>query len=265
MRLSEILSKKPSKQYVQIDGFLQNKKGSIGQSVKISIGQIALNYYCQDCEDLRTFFSKGNLEAIFVNRNLISIDSVLTCAGCGKGIPVWFLVESNNDITGQAPEVRILKKTEKNIQIEETNNYHYNKYIELLNKAEQAFNENLGSGSIVYLRKVFEKITVDSANAINIEYDKYENGNPKNFSQLLKMVDEKSSIIPREFSSNGYKLFRELSNIVHGDCDEAEGINKFEPLYRLVVGIVENVKNHKEIMDSIEKLQWNISGGEKNV
>lgn len=259
MRLSDILSKEPSKQYTQIDGFLQNKKGSTGQRVKISVGQIALNYYCQNCEDLRTFFSKGELEAIFVNKKLISIDSVLTCAGCGQGIPIWFLIESNSDITGQAPEVRILKKKEKNIPIKETDNHQYNKYIELLNKAKQSFNENLGSGAVVYLRKVFEKITIDSANAISIEYEKYENGNPKNFSQLLKKVDEKCSIIPREFSSNGYKLFQELSGIVHGDCEEVEVINKFEPLYRLVVGILENVKNHKEIMDSIEKLEWNIS------
>ena len=262
MRLSDVLSKKPSKNYVQIDSFLQNKKGVAGQSVKISVGNIALNYYCQECEDLRTFSSKDKLEAIFVNKNTISIDCVLLCAVCRKAIPLWFLIESNNDITGQAPRVRILKKSEKNIQIEETNNKYYNKYVELLNKAEQAFNEDLGAGAIVYLRKVFEKITVDSANAINVEYDKYENGNPKNFLNLLKKVDEKCSIIPREFSRDGYKLFRELSNIVHGENNEEDGIKKFEPLYRLVVGIVENVKNHEEIMESLQKLQWNVSGVE---
>ena len=64
------------------------------------------------------------------------------------------------------------------------------------------------------------------------------------------------------FSRDGYKLFRELSNIVHGENNEEDGIKKFEPLYRLVVGIVENVKNHEEIMESLQKLQWNVSGGE---
>ena len=43
-----------------------------------------------------------------------------------------------------------------------------------------------------------------------------------------KKVDEKSSIIPREFSKDGYKLFRELSDIVHGESNEKEGITKFE-------------------------------------
>ena len=98
MRLSDVLSKKPSKNYVQIDSFLQNKKGVAGQSVKISVGNIALNYYCQECEDLRTFSSKDKLEAIFVNKNTISIDCVLLCAVCRKAIPLWFLIESNNDI-----------------------------------------------------------------------------------------------------------------------------------------------------------------------
>lgn len=264
MRLSEVLSKKPSKSYVQVDSFLQNKKGIAGQSVKISVGNVALNYYCEECEDLRTFSSKDKLEAIFVNKNTISIDCVLLCSGCRKAIPVWFIIESNNDITSQAPKVRILKKSENNIQIRETNNNYYNKYVELLNKAEQAFNENLGAGAMVYLRKVFEKVTVDTAKAIHLQYSQYKNGNPKNFYQLLEQVDEKCSIIPREFSKDRYKLFRELSDIVHGENNEENGIKKFEPLYRLVVGIVENVKNHEEIMESIEKLQWNMSGGKEN-
>ena len=56
-------------------------------------------------------------------------------------------------------------------------------------------------------RKIFEKITVKTAKAVDIEYAQYEGGNPKNFSELLKKVDEKCSIIPKEFSANGYKLF----------------------------------------------------------
>ena len=193
-----------------------------------------------------------------MDKKVISIDCILTCTVCGNSIPIWFLIECKDDITGQAPKVRILKKSEENMQIEETNNEYYNKYIELLNKAELAFNENLGAGAIVYLRKAFEKVTMDSAEAVKIEYDKYKNGNPKNFQQLLEKVDKKCSIIPREFTANGYKLFRELSDIVHGDNNEEDGIDKFEPLYRLVVGIIENIKNHKEIMESIKKLNWEI-------
>ncbi len=263
MRLSDVLSKLPKKEYVQVDSFLQNKKGTTGQSVNISVGNIALNYFCMNCGDLRTFYSKGKLSVIFVNKRLISIDSALTC-GCGASIPIWFLVESKEDITGQAPEIRILKKSDKLIQSTRIRSSQFEEFSNLLDKAEQAYNEELGAGAIVYLRKILEKITIQSANAINIEYDKYENGNPKNFQRLLEKVDEKCSIIPKEFSKDKYKLFRELSEIVHGDYDENLGIMKFEALNRLIIGILENVKNHKEIMNALETLQ-NIPGSKRKV
>lgn len=257
MRLSDILSKPPIKEYIQIDGFLQGKKGNTGQSVKLSIGKVGLNYFCANCEDLRTFYSGDKLSAIFVNKNLISIDTVLTC-GCGKTIPVWFLVESKNDITGQAPYVKIAKKSDKLIEITKFDIRKYGEFTKLLDKAEQAYNEEFGAGAIVYLRKIFEKITIESANAMDIEYKKYENGNPKNFSALLEKVDQKCNIIPREFSKNGYKLFRELSEVVHGEYDENIGLSKFDALYRLVIGILENVKNRKELIQAMKKLEWKI-------
>lgn len=45
MRLSDVLSKPPDKEYVQIDAFLQNKAGKVGQKVDISTGTVALNYF----------------------------------------------------------------------------------------------------------------------------------------------------------------------------------------------------------------------------
>ena len=260
MRLSGVLSKLSTKEYVQVDSFLQNKKGDVGQCVNISAGKIALNYFCTCCEDVRTFYSKDNLSVIFVNKKLISIDAVVAC-GCGNAIPVWFLIESKSDITGISPEIRIIKKSEKLINSNKIANLQYNEFKYLLDKAEQAYNEELGAGAIVYLRKVFEKVTIQSAKAMDIEYD---GGNPKNFQQLLEKVDKKCSIIPKEFSKDGYKLFRELSGVIHGEYDEDLGLMKFESLNRLVIGILENVKNHKEIMDALETLQ-NISGGDINV
>ena len=112
MRLSDVLSKPPGKEYVQIDAFLQNKAGKVGQKVDISTGTVALNYFCVSCGDIRTFWSSPKLTCIFVSKNLISVDCVLTC-GCGASIPAWFLIESKNDITGQAPAIRILKKSVK--------------------------------------------------------------------------------------------------------------------------------------------------------
>lgn len=60
MRLSDVLSKPPKDNYIQIEGFLQNKKGTVGQKVDLSVGEVMLNYYCAHCEDLRTFSSRGN-------------------------------------------------------------------------------------------------------------------------------------------------------------------------------------------------------------
>ena len=263
MRLSDVLSKFPTEEYVQVDSFLQNKKGIVGQCVNISTGKIALNYFCTCCEDIRTFYSKNKVSIIFVNNRLISIDAVVIC-GCGNVIPVWFLIESKGNVTEISPEMRIVKKSEKLINSNKIGNLQYDEFKYLLDKAEQAYNEELGAGAIVYLRKVFEKITMQSANAMDIEYCKYESGNPKNFQKLLEKVDEKCSIIPKEFSKDGYKLFRELSGVIHGEYDEKLGLMKFESLNRLVIGILENVKNHKEIMDALEALQ-NISGGDRNV
>ena len=189
-----------------------------------------------------------------MNKNIVSIDCVLTCR-CGTSVPAWFLVESNNDITGLAPEVRIMKK---NARLSEhvTISPRYGEYAVFLDKAELAYNEGLGAGAIVYLRKVFEKITVQSAEAMNIEFQKHPEGNPRNFKDLLIKVDEQCSIIPTEFSANGYKLFQELSNVVHGEYDEDLGLAKFDSLYRLVIGILDNVNNHKEIIEATTALGW---------
>lgn len=255
MRLSDILSKAPKNDYTQVDAFLLNKLGAVGQKVDLSVGQVMLNYYCTHCEDLRTFHSKGKLSCIFINKHLISIDCVLVC-GCGTNVQVWFLVESENDITSQAPQIRILRRSEQLSDTVKINTSRYGDFSILLDKADQAYRNGLGAGSIVYLRKVFENVTVQTANAMGIEYEKYEGGNPRNFADLLRKVDEKCGIIPKEFSSDGYRLFRELSGVVHGEYDENLGLSKFEPLHRLVIGILENVRNSRELEEAKKALGW---------
>ncbi|MGI6740407.1 MAG: hypothetical protein ACOX7C_02815 [Brevefilum sp.] len=255
MRLGSILSKKPTNKYQEVEAFLLNKRGDTGQQVKLEVGKVMLNYFCAECDDLRTFESKGNITCIFVNQQLISIDTVLSC-GCGTDAQAWFLIESENEINGLAPRVRIVKRSEKLSEQVAINTNKYGDYTMLLNKAEQAYREGLGAGSIVYLRKAFEKITVDTAKISGIEYDSYPRGNPKNFSGLLRRVDTQCSIIPNEFSADGYRLFRELSTVVHGEYDEELGLRKFEALNRLVIGILENVKNREELYEAIGTLGW---------
>lgn len=255
MRLSGVLSKAPKLSYEPVDAFLTGKKGNIGQKVDLSVGTVSLNYFCEECDDLRTFNSQGNLSCIFVSKNIISIDCVLKCT-CGATVEVWFLVECEDDITSFAPKVRILKRSEKLSNTVRINTTRYGQFDYLLNKAEHAYREELGAGAIVYLRKIFEMVTVQTADSIGIEYNKYEGGNPKNFSSLLEKVDAEYSIIPPEFSKDGKRLFKELSNVVHGDFDEELGLKKFEPLHRLVIGILENVRNKEEFKDAKKALGW---------
>ena len=255
MRLSDVLSKPPKKEYIQVDGFLNNKKGLIGQQVTISVGEVMLNYYCTRCEDVRTFTSKGKLCCVFANEHIVSIDCVMAC-GCGTNVQAWFLVECEDNICGHSPEIRILKRSEKLSNAVRINDERYGEFSALLYMAERAYREELGAGSIVYLRKAFEKITVQMANSMEISFERYAGGNPKNFCSLLEKVDRQCSIIPKEFSNNGYKLFSELSSVVHGEYDEELGLRKFEPFYRLVIGILENVRNNRELQSAISSLGW---------
>lgn len=264
MRLGDVLSKPPKSDYSQVDGFLLNKKGNIGQQVALSVGDVMLNYYCSRCEDIRTFISKGNLCCVCVSKQIISIDCVLAC-GCGANVQLWFLIESKDDISGQAPQIRILKRSEKLSNLVKINSERYGEFSTLLDMAERAYREGLGAGAIVYLRKSFEKITAQTADTIGIAYEKYESGNPKNFRALLEKVDRQCAIIPREYSKNGYKLFRELSSFVHGEYDEEQGLIKFESLYRLVIGILENVRNSRELRIAAVSLGWGDEMGGDNV
>lgn len=260
MRLSDVLSKTPSLEFKQVEGFLGEKPLSIGCQRKIQAGKVLINFFCRNCMEERTFSSGEMLYCIGVNEHLVSLDCVLTCH-CGTSVQIWFLVDCDGAISGRAPEVRIIKRTDKLPPDVLPGVERFGDLSDLLVKAQHARREQLGAGAIVYLRKAFEKITMQTAEAMGIAYDKYEGGNPKNFRILLEEVDRQCSIIPREFSSDGYRLFRELSNIVHGEYDEALGLIKFEPLYRLVIGILENIRNSEELKNAKSALGWNDDGG----
>lgn len=175
---------------------------------------------------------------------MISVDCVLKCH-CDNRVQTWFLIHSEDEINSLSPKVRIIRRSERACEAYRSNS-RYSAYTDLLDKAELAYWSGLGAESIVYLRKIYEKATIQMANKIGLEFGKHENGNPGNFSKLLKKVDEECGIIPKEFSENGYRLFQELSNVVHGDFDENVGLEKFEALHRLVIGILENIQNQEE-------------------
>lgn len=266
MRLSDVLSKPITTDYLQIEGFLGSRKLKTGNSKKIAVGKVALNYYCNNCGDQRTFYSGEDLFCIGVNEKTVSIDCVLECPRCGASVQMWFLLEcrGEDNIHSQYPYVRIVKRSEKFSEAVSLNTETYGDFTDALEKARKAAREGFGAGSIVYLRKVFERIITQTAEAANppIETRK-ANGNLKPFLQILTPVKDQCNIIPSEFAEDGYKLFGELSDVVHGDYDEDEALQKFDAFYRLVTGVLEKIKTNRELMDAIGTLGWH-TGGEEN-
>jgi len=261
MRLSDVLSKPTNETFAQVEGFLNNKNLGVGKQRKIAVGKVALNFFCKNCGDDRTFCSGDELFCIGVNNQTISIDCVLKCSVCSASVQVWFLVESEELMSLAAPWVRIAKRSEKLSDMVLFGREKYGDFSELLEKAHRAYRDELGAGSIVYLRTNLERITTQVAEAEGIAI-KRENGRKIPFRELLKVVDQSRSIVPTEFSVNGYRLFSELSDVVHGNNEEHVGLQKFEAFRRLVIGILDNVRNNSELMSAIGELGWDDEKGQ---
>jgi hypothetical protein len=254
MRLSEVLSKDPIIEHIQVEGFMESKKLYFGKQRKISIGKVALNYFCHNCMDQRTFWSESCVFCLGIDEKTISIDMSLKC-NCGANIQMWFLVESENEIYGLAPKVRILKKSQRLGANKSWNPNIYGDFSVLLDKADRAFSDGLGAGSMVYLRTIFENVTKNIAIKLNVPL---LNGKGKRipFKQILEDVNFVQQVIPREFSDKKYRLFSELSEVIHGNTSEDIALKKYIPSRRLILGILENVKNSDEISKALYDLEW---------
>lgn len=273
MRLSSRLSDK-SKNHGEIESFIDWEKYTIsaedsedlqlisaGDFIEIQIGKITLPFYSTKCNDSVSFVSPKNLHCLIISEKMISIDCQLQCMDyddsnqackeCSHCIQAWFLVGAD-DIFSATPNVYLIKQNFKlpaNIKLPvETED----KFTEWLAKAEIAHKERLGAGSVIYLRSILEQITIKVGNDAGV--DIYQpNGRTKPFNQVLQAVDAQCSIIPTIYSDNGYKLFQKLSEIAHGNSDEETALKEYEPLRRLVVGVIENVrKNEEEIKRNAE-------------
>lgn len=255
MRLAELLSKAKTDTFVQIDGFLENKKLRKGKQRKISAGTVTLNFFCRNCNDMRTFSSDTDLYCIGINDKEVSIDCILECPSCHTLIPVWFLIESENNIHSVAPKVRI-SKYERKLSDTILPNNSYDVFSPLLEKAEIAYSNNFGAGAIIYLRLILEQVVTNVADNVGISRTSSD-GTRKGFKKLLQEVNAQCSIVPQEFSADGYRLFSELSECIHGRCDEQVSLVKYLPLKRLVIGILDNIKNKDEIKSALETLNWN--------
>lgn len=257
MRLSELLSRAPESTTAQVEGFLGDRPLGWGKHKRIKVGKVFHNFHCRSCGDIRTFASSEELYCLGLSERQVSIDATLRCMACQASIEMWFLVESNDKIHSRAPEVRVERYTENlrdradRVDVAGAGG----QFSDLVMRAHIAYENQLGAGAVIYLRKIFEMITFEVAEIAGISILR-GNGRRRTFFEVLQEVNEERNIIPQRYSSDGYKLFGELSNIIHGDADESVALSKFRPCLQLVLGVVDEVKRDNEFAVAIDELGW---------
>lgn len=259
MRLSDVLSKAPDNTTFQVESFLGSRTIGWGKNKKIAVGRVALNYFCLKCEDNRTFMSGDELSCLITSEKVISVDASLRCPICMSSVETWFLVGSTEGFFTPAPYVFLERYTEQRRNSATRVRGYDSGFEDLLERAQLAYDHRLGAGSMVYLRQIFEAITMKVANAVDIPITTAR-GKRRQFKDLLEEVDRQHRIIPVEFSNNRYQLFSELSEVIHGDSNESDALRKYQPCRRLVLGIIDSVRNSGEIMMAIDSLGWGADG-----
>lgn len=257
MRLSEVLSRAPASEDAQVEGFLGSRRLSWGKHKTIEVGRVALNFKCKPCGDARTFMSDDRLSCLVVGDRVVSIDACLKCPLCGAAIETWFLVVARSSLYDQAPVVRLERYVENRRGVASRLGVGAGDFDDLLERAQLAYEERLGAGSMVYLRKIFEALTIGVAQVAEMPTSR-PNGKRKPFRELLEEVDEAHRIIPPAFAHDGYKLFSELSEVIHGDSTEEVALEKYVPCRSLILGVINNVIGNNEMKKAIDALGWQI-------
>lgn len=261
MRLSEVLNAAPDTAAAQVENFLGYRKIAWGKQKPITVGRVVRNHFCLSCGDIRSFVSSETLSCLVSGDSTLSIDVALRCSGCESGAEAWFLLGCDDDLYAQAPEIYLQRFTENRRDIAGGQGFQVEQIDDLFERAQIAFDDSLGAGAMVYLRKIFEAVTSQAADAIGLS-TRRSNGKRKDFRSLLAEVDATSQIIPSEFSNDGYTLFGELSEVIHGDSDELRALEKYEPCRRLILGIVNNIRNREEFAAAITSLGWPSRAGQ---
>lgn len=271
MRLSNLLAKAPENAEGQVEPFLGGVDEESGEPIElfpgyhqmVGVGSVLINFFCRLCDAQRTFASGNELSCLVVDDRMVSIDAYLRCPGCDIGVETWFLVTFRDDlgIHAPTPTVRLERYVDnrRNEVGRVSAQTGAGDFDDLLERAQLAHEHQLGLGSMVYLRIIFETLTKQVARVTGISLNR-DGGYRKSFRALLKEVDEEHCIIPRAFSSNGYKLYSELSEVVHGNSTEVNALEKYLPCESLVRGIIDNVASDQEMKQAIKDLGWTEEG-----
>lgn len=198
--------------------------------------------------------SKKELACLVTGDNAVSLDVALRCSVCDEAsTEAWFIVVCDGDIFAPAPVVRLDRYL---VNRQEMPLASGDQFEHLLRQAKAAHDLGLGAGSMVYLRRIFEDITLQVADAAQIPITR-PSGRRVPFRELLQSVNEVHQIIPAGLASNEYQLFKELSEVIHGAVGERRALEKYAPCRQLVLSVVENVKNDRAIAQAIDSLGWN--------
>lgn len=256
MRLSDLLSKAPDRAELQVERFLlSDRRLAWGKHTTINVGRVTHNFHCRSCGETRTFLSGEKLSCLIVGENVVSIDAGLQCSVCSSSVEVWFLISSAEDLYKSAPTVQIDRYTENLRDLADRIGTMSGRFADLVKRADMAYEAQLGAGSMIYLRKIYEMITDEVADISGVSKTGRKGGK-LTFKDLLQKVDTARRIIPQSYSSNGYQLFSELSEVIHGESSEEEALKKFRPCRDLVIGVVEEVNRDNIFAKAIEDLGW---------
>lgn len=254
-RLAEVLTEAPNTAPKQVENFLGSRRMVWGTYKRIEVGNVVRNYQCARCRDMRSYSSSGNLSCLVTGESTISIDVSVRCPGCDSSAEIWFLVAAEDDLYGPSPTVFLERFSENRRDTIAALVSPNEKIDDLFDRAKIAFDNGLGAGAMVYLRKIFEITTIHTAESIGISICR-TSGSRKPFKDLLREVDEAKQIVPQEYSKNGYRLFGELSDEIHGDSDETTALSKYDPCRKLVYGIVDNVRKKHGFEEAMTGLGW---------
>lgn len=260
MRLSSVLSDAVLLRLCQVEPFMGKTSTSWGGHKRIDVGTVTRQYYCTACESVRPFNSKKQLNCLIAAPDLVSIDVVLKCVDCSNTVENWFLLKCADNLFGQAPSVSLVHCNEHLGVSASALGPNTGPMQDLLDRADLGRRVGLAAGSIIYLRKHFEITTHTAATGVNVPL-LTSKGKRRSFADILREVDDQIRIIPDEFSKDGYRLFSELSEVIHGHADEVVALGKFDALRRLVIGVFENVRNRAEFAQATNDLGW-VSGGD---
>ena len=255
MRLSSVLSDATTNRLYEVEPFMGKTIARWGTHRRIEVGTVTRSYECKKCQSVRPFNSRGQLSCLIAGPNLVSVDVVLKCVDCDTSVENWFLVRCADDLFGSAPSVSLIQVSEHLGDSAQRSRPYDGKLEELIDRADVAYACGLGAGSFVYLRKCFEIVTHQAATKAGVELTR-KNGGRRSFAEVLTEVDKHRRIIPTEFSQDGYRLFSEISELLHGDASESDALQKYSSLKRLVRGVVDNVRNTAELSEAKRNLKW---------